>query len=77
MERAEKAKEAELNEGGRERRHEAIDVANDDWPACHNGRGFYAIGAKHVAELLEAFSKQTFEVAVLVGGIGTGLVTGM
>ena len=26
-------------------------------------------GPEHVAELLEAFSKQMFEVAVLVGGI--------
>lgn len=73
MEQAERAKEAELNE--------AIDIANEGWPACHNGRGFYGIvGPKHVAELLEAFSKQTFEVAVLVGELvswGIGLVTGM
>lgn len=27
-------------------------------------------GPEHVAELLEAFSKQMFEVAVLVGGVG-------
>jgi hypothetical protein len=71
MEPAEKAKEAEWNEGGRERRHEAIDLANEGWPACHNGRGFYGMGGpEHVAELLEAFSKQMFEVAVLVGGVG-------
>jgi hypothetical protein len=40
MEPAEKAKEAEWNEGGRERRHEAIDLANEGWPACHSGQGF-------------------------------------
>ena len=37
-------------------------------------------GPEHMAELLEAFSKQMFEVAVFVGGIGElgiGLVTGM
>jgi len=82
MGQAEKAKEVERNEGGREQRHEAIDLANEGWPACHSGRGFYGMGGpEHVAELLEAFSKQKFEVAVLVGEIGelgdVGLMTGM
>jgi hypothetical protein len=44
MEQAEKAKEAERNEGGRKRRHEVIDVANEGWPDCHSGQGFYGDG---------------------------------
>jgi hypothetical protein len=49
-------------------RHEAINVANEDWLACHSGRRFYGMGGpEHMAELLEAFSKQMLEVAVFAG----------
>ena len=63
-EKGDGANEAERNEGKRKQRYEG-------WPACHSGRGFYGMGGpEHMAELLEAFSKQGLKVAVLVGGIG-------